>query len=271
MYKAMIMYSSLTGNTEKVAMTFKEAILQYEGWECDTYKIDKKTDFTKDPLYLDDYDFIALGSPVIAALPTDFITYNFGANHPEPIFLSRPRDGCPFPHLDGTRIGVVFTTYCGSVNMGPAECTATLELMSNYLEARNIAVVGKFGCAGKEIRHMAVDQVARSVKIEVGEAADVLARYLSNPNAEEFANLTMEQRHAMDEAAKDKRDFPAYDMGDGGPKMDSREGAWRYRISERPDERDLRQARTFMEQIIEDHFVGLKEKRTPIRGYCCIS
>ena len=271
MYKAMIMYSSLTGNTEKVANEFRDAILQYEGWECETYKITKTTDFTKDPLYLDDYDFIALGSPVIAALPTDFITYNFGANHPEPVFLSRPRGGCPFPQLEGTRVGVVFTTYCGSVNMGPAECTAALELMSNYLEARNIAVVGRFGCAGKEIRHMAVDKVARSVNIEVGEAADVLARYLANPDAEEFASLSEQQKEGLRKAAEDKRDFPAYEMGEGGPRMDSREGAWRYRIEERPDARDLRQARTFMEQIIEDHFVGLKEKRAPIRGYCCIS
>ena len=271
MYKAMIMYSSLSGNTEKVAMQFQSAISSYEGWTCDTYKITKATDFPSEPLYLDDYDFIALGSPVIAALPTKFITYNFGANHPEPVFLSRPRDGCPFPLLEGKRVGVVFCTYCGGVNLGPQECYSTLELMANYLEARNIAVVGRFGCAGREVRHMAVDKVARDVKVDVGEAADFLARYLKEPNGEEFRDLSPERRAALEEAAKDKRDFPAYDMGGQQPRMDSREGNWRYRIDERPDDRDLRQARTFIEQIIEDHFVGIREKRSPIRGYICIS
>lgn len=118
---------------------------------------------------------------------------------------------------------------------------------------------------------MAVDKVARNVKVEVGEAADFLARYLDNPDADEFKRLTEEQKRGMMDAAADKRDFPTYDMGDGGPSMDSREGAWRYRIEERPDARDLCQARTFMEQVIEDHFIGLAQRRNPIRGYICIS
>ena len=41
--KSLILYASMTGNTEKVAQRFQQAFVK-KGWECDIFKIDKKTD-----------------------------------------------------------------------------------------------------------------------------------------------------------------------------------------------------------------------------------
>ena len=61
--KSLILYSTMTGNTEKVAMRFRK-VFEKKGWVCDIFKIDKKTDAINPPFNLEDYDFLCIGSPL---------------------------------------------------------------------------------------------------------------------------------------------------------------------------------------------------------------
>ena len=69
--KSLVMYQSRTGNTEKVAMRFKE-VFEKKGWQCDTLKIDKNTDVYKPPDF-QAYDFLCVGSGVYKQLPPEQI------------------------------------------------------------------------------------------------------------------------------------------------------------------------------------------------------
>ena len=75
--KGLILYASVTGNTEKVAKAFGKAF-ENCGWSYDLVKITAKTSFKKDPVYFDDYDFVCLGSPIMAGLPSTLIGKNLG-------------------------------------------------------------------------------------------------------------------------------------------------------------------------------------------------
>ena len=66
--KGLIMVASVTGNTMRVAKAFGKAF-ENVGWTYDLVQIDKNTNFKKDPVYFDDYDFVCLGSPIMAGLP----------------------------------------------------------------------------------------------------------------------------------------------------------------------------------------------------------
>ncbi|MDR1495704.1 MAG: hypothetical protein LBS67_02125 [Clostridiales Family XIII bacterium] len=66
-YRALILYASITGNTEKVAFAFRDALVKYE-FQVDTARFGKH-DFMERPTYFDNYDLICLGSPIMAALP----------------------------------------------------------------------------------------------------------------------------------------------------------------------------------------------------------
>lgn len=63
--KCLIIYSSYTGNTEKVALRFKNTF-EREGWVCDVFKIGKKAkDILHPPFDIDKYDFVCVGSGYI--------------------------------------------------------------------------------------------------------------------------------------------------------------------------------------------------------------
>ena len=66
--RALILYATMTKNTEKVATWFNETFNEY-GWETNLIRIMPNTNWEElqDKLYFDDYDLIALGSPSWAA------------------------------------------------------------------------------------------------------------------------------------------------------------------------------------------------------------
>ena len=70
--KGLILYASVTGNTEKVAKAFGKAF-ETCGWSYDLVKITAKTSFKKDPVYFDDYDFVCLGSPIAWLMADAFL------------------------------------------------------------------------------------------------------------------------------------------------------------------------------------------------------
>jgi len=67
--KCLILYASLTGNTEKVALRFK-SVFERNGWECDSFKIRKMADDILRPSYDPSvYDFLCVGSGIRSHLP----------------------------------------------------------------------------------------------------------------------------------------------------------------------------------------------------------
>ena len=272
------MYASVTGNTEKVAKAFAKAMEQND-WEAVLYKVDGRTNFHKNPVYFNEFDLVALGSPNMAGLPSPHLQRTFGMVEPflAPMFSDEPTpgpNGLEFPEgVDPEEFMknkknrdyikcVVFETYAGGVR----EATSVLSVLQQYMECKGLTVCGQFACPGHEIAHMAVDSTSQILGINVQNAADALAEYRENPNAERFAKLTDEQRKKMDAAVLDDRDDPSYDEG-----MDfSMIG--KYDLKNRPHARDLLKAEIFMEEIIQDFFTGKEFPEVTHRGqYLCIS
>ena len=65
--RALLMYSSLSGNTEKVAEEFRSVLTEY-GFECVSVLVNTHTDWEteRERTYFDDFDLICVGSPIIA-------------------------------------------------------------------------------------------------------------------------------------------------------------------------------------------------------------
>ena len=80
--RALILYATMTRNTEKVATWFQETFEQY-GWETFLVRIAGNTDWAglQDRLYFDDYDLICLGSPIVGGAPVQPVikALSFGA------------------------------------------------------------------------------------------------------------------------------------------------------------------------------------------------
>ena len=70
--RSLIVYESRTGNTEKVALTFK-GVFEKAGWKCDMFKVNKNIDVHNPPFDYGVYDFICVGSLVVDSQPTELI------------------------------------------------------------------------------------------------------------------------------------------------------------------------------------------------------
>ena len=68
--RALILYATMTKNTEKVANWFQETF-EYYNWEVQMIRLKGKMDWTEyeGKTFFDDYDVICLGSPIVAGLP----------------------------------------------------------------------------------------------------------------------------------------------------------------------------------------------------------
>jgi len=177
--KALILYATMTKNTEKIATWFKESFEHYN-FGVTMFKMAANADWKgmQEKLYFDDYDVVCLGSPIVAGSPlmivvkalslggggaleksigtpepggTDKSSQSPGG--PPPVMVNWRRKSGPYmgvlPKNDYHPLGIVFTTYGGGF-YGSDECTATLELLKLYLELNDVKVVGKFACCGRE-------------------------------------------------------------------------------------------------------------------------
>jgi flavodoxin len=143
--KGLILYQTMTGNTEKVALRFK-AVFERKGWECDIFKIDKETDADNLPFDFKDYDFICVGSGVYSALPGKEITKVL-----DRVSHTRKRAG-KMVHISekitpGPKTGIVFATYAGA-HLGPQEVEPTLSLLDLYIQHLKFICIGRFACPG---------------------------------------------------------------------------------------------------------------------------
>jgi flavodoxin len=148
MPKSLIVYASYSGNTEKVAMVFKRVFEKY-GWECDAFKITKKTDFEHPPYDYNKYDFVCIGSLVASSEPVPEIMDAMRKN-PLSAHYKTP-DGKAEGYrkvTTGPKKGIVFAT-AGCVHMGPKEPIPALTNMALELEHLKFQCVGQFWCPGK--------------------------------------------------------------------------------------------------------------------------
>ncbi|MBQ9269395.1 MAG: hypothetical protein IJ206_07765, partial [Oscillospiraceae bacterium] len=64
--KALILYATITKNTERIAKAFAESFESY-GWTAELFRITNKTESM--PSNYNDYDVVCLGSPIVAGSP----------------------------------------------------------------------------------------------------------------------------------------------------------------------------------------------------------
>jgi hypothetical protein len=176
--RCLILYSSYTGNTDKVAARFK-ATFERNGWACNSVKVRKVADDILNPKFdLEDYDFVCVGSGIRSHLP-----YNEVLNvlrrlrlGTDPRFALRMRDETipyitdplpesPPPWDDPTLVArhrrivllpdspraVVFVTYSG-YEFGPKEAEPSLQLLELEIEHLGFKCVGRFCCPGRFLR-----------------------------------------------------------------------------------------------------------------------
>ena len=135
----LIVYSSYSGNTEKVAYRMKKAF-EKNNHHTDIYKIDENTDPEDPPFNYKDYDFLCVGSPVKMGLPSQELV-NMMMLH---------RRGVKRKIVPGPKKGAVFATY-GGAHLGPKEAETALAMLESCIEHLKFKCVGRFSCPGKMV------------------------------------------------------------------------------------------------------------------------
>lgn len=179
--RCLIIYGSLSGNTEKVALRFKSTFEKY-GWECDSFKLDRKTDMNRLPFKFKDYDFACVGSGLILHEPYNEVLIPlrkeifkvdpriFMKSRGEEItYIKEPVPDRPMPPPEpsegddenkgqsmhrkivfgaDSKKAVVFITYSG-YDFGPKEAEPALALLALEIEHLEFECIGRFCCPGK--------------------------------------------------------------------------------------------------------------------------
>lgn len=188
--KALIIYASITGNTEKIAKAFQRSFEHY-GFTVDLCKITNRSQ--RPHFNYQDYDVVCMGSLIIAGSPTAAMIKQFslgGGSDLESTVTKNAEAGLDFnagggalkgPGMDGpggpggpgpemgpggggmalsyaggpAPHGIyqplgIVFTTYGGGFYGSNEAMATLETLKLYLELSSVKVVGTFACCGKE-------------------------------------------------------------------------------------------------------------------------
>jgi hypothetical protein len=76
--RALILYATMTRNTEQVALAMKASFEDYN-WECNCFRLKAGNDWAamQKDLYFDDYDVVCLGSPIVAGYPLTIVNKLF--------------------------------------------------------------------------------------------------------------------------------------------------------------------------------------------------
>jgi hypothetical protein len=136
--RAVVVYDSLGGNTEKVAQRIHGALIR-GGIQSELIKVGKDTD-----VEFFDYDLVFLGSPVIAWGPTntmrDFVLGKLRAYHETKIRPSAP--------LRPGKFGVSFCTYSGT-HIGPDEAIPLTKWFGAFIGHIGCQVLGEWHIVGE--------------------------------------------------------------------------------------------------------------------------
>ena len=253
--RVLLMYATMTKNTEKIAGWFKETF-EYYGWDVTYIKVTGNTKWAElqDQVYFDDYDLIALGSPIVGGAPLQSVikTFSFGGGgglekEVQKNIDDKKKDASaaaakmkgaqwrrnlkPSPGMFDRRNsrpkGIVFTTYGGGF-YGSDEAMPTLETLKMYLKLQDVDVIGKFACGGKE----------------TGPAGYPVG---VKPKADFKPGKKMEGPDA------DVCDAVQYRMGDGTLVPGSY--FFHYNCEAKPGPREEAKAKAFISDIVEDYFM----------------
>jgi len=161
--KCLILYASHTGNTEKVALRFKKVFEKY-GWECDSFRLNRKTDLDHLPFNFNNYDFACIGSGIELHEPYSEIVAamripRYGFDPKNPPKVNPDAEGLAVagkPPMQHKRIilgpdskkAIVFVTYAG-YDLGPEEAEPALALLALEVAHLEFRCIGKFCCPGK--------------------------------------------------------------------------------------------------------------------------
>ena len=81
--RALILYATMTKNTEKIAVWFQETFQAYQ-WDVTMLRLknNMNIDEIQPQVYFDDYDVICLGSPIVAGYPLKIVSklFSLGAH-----------------------------------------------------------------------------------------------------------------------------------------------------------------------------------------------
>ena len=137
--KALIVYFSATGNTEKVAYAIRNALEK----EKVTLTFLKVTEAAEVELY--DYDLVFLGSPSIAWLPAKPVLSYIEEKHK--LHGKRGDIKLCAPKIPG-KTAVVFCTYAGP-HTGISEATTAGKYMGQFFEHLGFEVAGEWYIVGE--------------------------------------------------------------------------------------------------------------------------
>lgn len=86
--KALVIYGSITSNTKQIADEFCKVLTEY-GFETDNVRIDPKRNWVENPVFIEDYDFVCLGAPIIAGLPYKEVSMLMGLQGKKQLYRNR--------------------------------------------------------------------------------------------------------------------------------------------------------------------------------------
>ncbi len=253
--RALVVYATMTKNTEKVAVWFKETFEQYN-WDVTLIKLTNNMDWTQyaGQTYFDDYDVICLGSPIVGGSPLQAVikAFSFGGggaleksvqdkldSHAGDAAMEAVASGgtwrrgrAAYPGIFNKNCkrpyGIVFSTYGGGF-YGSRECGGVLAMLELYLRNYDCDIVGKFACGGKETGPAGYD-------VGVKPKAD----FRPGPKGKDLPDA-------------DVCDAVMYEMADGT----RRPGTYffHYDNNHKPGPREEAKARAFIADIVEDYFM----------------
>lgn len=163
--RTLVLYDSLSGNTEKIARAIHETVLEHD-LDSELVKIDKGLD-----LDFFDYDLVFAGAPVIDWLPTkrmmDFIMGRM--KHYNSLGLIKPAS----PIIPG-KFGVCFGTF-GGPHIGEREAQPMTAWLRSFMEHLGYIVLDSWHVIGQFVHKEDMNSHGRLGNIQYRpHAEDVL-------------------------------------------------------------------------------------------------
>jgi len=248
--KALIIYATITGNSEKIAKVFEKVLLHY-GFEVDMHKaVDAVT-----PVKITGYDLYIVGTGIVGGLPEKNLLGAFGAGNYTNMRqtaeiggdIGAPQWGRGVPLSKG----IIFLTYGGN-RRGPSEILASSSLLEMMMTDMGIVCMGRFACGGimdpaKKKSHNQTDNLAQALNTSVEEVAPLLEMASNDINSPEIKALPANVQELLKKALAEHQKVDQRLVG--------KPRGWHNETIARPSERDLLKAEIFMSEFVEDVFL----------------
>lgn len=248
--KVLIIYSTLTGNSQKIVDAFRRVLVHYGFDTVDTYKAVDANHFVP----ITGYDLYIVGTGIVGGLPERNLMAAFGAgNYTNMKQLAEIGGDTGAPQWGrGVKLakGIIFLTY-GGTRRGPSEVLGAESMLEMMMTEMGIQVMGKFCCSGTAHRdgqtHDQLDNLAKKLNTGVDEVAPMLYLYKTDPECDTVKSWKPEVLEAVKAAAQNTHKVDMRLLGMPRP--------WHNLAMDRPSERDIAKAEIFLSEFIEDVFL----------------